>query len=178
MRRFSSWLAESQKLPYDKHRKIGWWKDGEKDHLVLYHGTHEAHLHSVLKHGIDRKDPKTGMISTTPDPNTAHGYAAMSGAGGESGFRSSVGKAVHTPEHHRMVFRLHIPKKWAEKHMDHDLRGNLGSTRDKMMDRKHYDAHKGHDSEYYATSEVRFKKAIPPEFIHGYMKKKEASNAV
>ena len=169
----NSFLMESKKLEFDKHRKIGWWRDGENDHLVLYHGTHESHTDSVLRNGINRPDPQTGMISTTPDPHTAHGYASMSGAGGESGFRSSVGKAVHTPEHQRVVFRLHIPKKWAEKHMDSNLRGNLGSTRDRMMDRTQYDKFKGHDSEYYAASEVRFKKPIPSKFIYGYMKKKE-----
>lgn len=170
---FRQWLInESKEIPFDKKRKIGWWRHGEDGHYVLYHGTHEMHTKSVLKDGINKPDPKTGMYSTTPDPHTAHGYASMSGAGGESGFRN--GKAVHTPSHNRVVFRLHVPKNWAEKHMDHDLRGNLGATRDKMMDKKLYDEHSrkgGHDSEYYAASEVRFKKPIPPKFIHGYMKK-------
>ena len=170
-REFSQ-LIESKQLPFDSKRKIGWWRDGENGQLILYHGTHKRNVPEILKNGLNRPDPKTNMISTTPDPHTGHGYAAMSGSGGEAHFRAAGGKAVHTPEQDRAVLRLHIPKEWAEEHMDHNLSGNVGVTRDRMRDRKHYDAHKGSDSEYYAASEVRFKKPIPKEFIAGYMHKK------
>lgn len=174
MHSFLSFLSEQseRKIPWEGRRPIGWWKHG--DHLTLYHGTHERHIPSMLQHGINKPDPKTGMYSTTPDPHTAHGYASMSGAGGESGFRN--GKAVHTPDEQRAVVKMHIPHKWAEKHMDHDLRGNLGDTRGKMQDETKYKEAKKkgiHDSEYYAASEVRFKKAIPARFIVGHMKKKD-----
>lgn len=154
---------------------IGWWRDDNDDHLTLYHGTHKQHAKSVLKHGINRPDPKTGMYSMTPDPHTAHGYAAMSGAGGESGFRSGQAKVVNTPHEDRIVIKTRIPRKWAEEHMDQDLRGNLGQTRSRMMSKSEYDRAKKqgmHDSEYYAASEVRFKKPIPPEFVVDILKKK------
>lgn len=149
----------------------GWWNEG--DHLVLYHGTHKRNVPAIKKHGINKADPKTGMISTTPDPHTAHGYAAMSGAGGESDFRRANGasKAVNTPHEDRRVLRLRIPREWAEKHMDHSLGGNIGIAKDRMKDRKHYDSFKGHDSEYYAATEVRFKHPIPPHFITHVLKR-------
>lgn len=166
-------LTESKELPWDGKRKIGWWKDGEDDHIVVYHGTHKRNVPSILQNGLDHPDPKTGMISTTPDPHTGHGYAAMSGSGGEANFRSAGAKAQHTPGKDRAVIRLHIPKKWAEENMDQNLSGNVGVTRDRMRDRSLYDKHKGSDSEYYAASEVRFKRAIPKEFVAGYMHKEK-----
>lgn len=157
---------------------IGWWRDGNSGDLILHHGTHIRNIPSMLKHGLNRPDPTTGMISTTPDPNTAHGYAAMSAAGGErefmSGtqFRKKHNLAVNTPHEERAVVTMRIPKKWAEQHIDPQLRGNLGVTRDRMLNKSHYDAWKKEnpeksDSEYYTGSEVRFSHPIPPEFITG-----------
>jgi len=167
-----------QSIPYDKNAHIGFWKDqGEKEgHYTLYHGTHERNIPSMLKHGLNKPDPTTGMISTTPDPNTAHGYAAMSGTGGETQFRKLHNKAVNTPHEERSVVKMRIPKAWADKHIDPQLRGNLGVTRDRMLNKSHYDAWKKQnpeksDSEYYTGSEVRFSKPIPPEFIVGHMKR-------
>jgi hypothetical protein len=116
------------------------------------------------------------MISTTPDPNTAHGYAAMSGTGGETQFRKLHNKATNTPHEERAVVKMKIPKAWADKHVDPQLRGNLGVTRDRMLNKSHYDNWKKEnpeksDSEYYTGSEVRFSKPIPAKFIVGHMKR-------
>jgi len=162
-------------IPYDKNPNIGFWRDqGDSDgHYTLYHGTHKRNVPSMMKSGIDRPDPTTGMISTTPDPHTAHGYAAMSGSGGETQFRKLGNSPVNTPHEDRAVLKLRIPKAWADKHIDPDLRGNLGSTRERMLDKKHYLDWKAanpnkSDAEFYTGSEVRFSKAIPPEFIVGH----------
>jgi hypothetical protein len=156
------------KIPWEGKRKIGWWRDGEDNHLVLYHGTHIRHVPEILKSGINKPDPNTGLISTTPDPHTAHGYASMSG---EHDFRAAGKKAVHVPHEDRAVIKLKIPHAWANRHMDHSLSGNMGSTLEKMRDRTKYGTQP--DSEYYATSEVRFNRAIPKKFVSGYMQKKE-----
>jgi len=128
---------------------IGWWRDGQegkngKKIIVVHHGTHIRNVPSMLKHGLNKPDPTTGMISTTPDPNTAHGYAAMSAAGGErefmnTQFRKQHNLAVNTPHEERAVVTMRIPKEWAERHMDPQLRGNLGVTRDRMLNKSHYD---------------------------------------
>jgi len=167
---------KAHKVPFEKNPHIGWYKD--KDHIVAYHGTHERNLHSVLKHGLAHKDPKTGHISVAVDPHTAHGYAAMSGSGGEANFRSAGGGAVNTPHEHRAVVKLHIPKDWAEKHMDHNLGGNVGESRKRMAHKEEYESWKkknpsAGDHEYYALSELRFNKEIPKHFVKGYMKKKD-----
>lgn len=177
---FKRWLmeqTEAKRLPFDKQTKRrGWWREG--DHYILYHGTHERNVQSMIKSGINRPDPSTGMYSTTPDPHTAHGYAAMSGAGGEAHFRGTSAKATNTPHSERAVLKLKIPADWAERHMDADLRGNMGDAKKRMMDKNEYMKWSSknpekHDSEYYMATEVRFKKPIPPEFIDGYMKKFE-----
>jgi hypothetical protein len=174
---FKRWLfeqAETKRLPFDKSKRRGWWREG--DHYILYHGTHDRNVQSMMKSGINRPDPSTGMYSTTPDPHTAHGYAAMSGGGGEAHFRGVGAKATTTPHSERSVLKLKIPADWAERNMDADLRGNMGDARRRMLSRGEYvkwvagNPDKD-DSEYYMATEVRFKKPIPPEFIEGHMKK-------
>lgn len=172
---FKTFIAEKKELPFDKAPKIGFWKD--HDHVTVYHGTHDRHADHILKHGLTHKDPKTGMISVTHDPHTAHGYAAMSSAGGEAHFRSAGAKVTTTPHEDRSVIKMKIPREWAEKHMDHDLSGNVGETRDRMKHKEKYDKWKkdnpnSHDHEYYQTSELRFNKEVPHHFIQGVMKKK------
>ena len=168
-------LAEAAAIPFEKNPSIGFWKDS--DHQIVYHGTHDKNVASVLKNGLDRKDPKTGMISVTHDPHTAHGYAAMSGAGGEAHFRDAGAKVVNTPHEDRSVIKLRIPKKWAEENMDSGLSGNSPEVKKQLQSKEHYlewkkkNPGKG-DHEYYAGSELRFKKEIPKEFIVGVMKKK------
>lgn len=172
-------LVEQAEVPFDKSPEIGWWKDkAEKDgYHTVYHGTHKKNLAHILKHGLTHKDPKTGMISVTHDPHTAHGYAAMSGSGGESNFRKVGGKAVHTPHEDRVVLKMHIPKDHMHKHMDHTLSGNGPSgAHERMTNKAKYEAHKkagGHDSEYYMATELRLNHAIDPKHIVGYMHKKK-----
>lgn len=179
MKTFMEFLFERSdhglpRIPWEKNPKIGWWKDGS--HLTMYHGTHETNLHRIDRDGIKAPEhgPTKGWVSMTHDPHTAHGYASMSG--GESAFRAAGGQARHVPDHERSVLVAHIPREWAEKHMNHHMRGNIGRVADNMTDRDKYDRHvtSGRpDHEYYATTELRFKDRVPREFIKGYMKKKE-----
>ncbi len=174
---FKSWLAEeaeAKKLPFDKMKRRGWWREG--DHYILYHGTHDRNIPAMMKSGINKPDPSTGMYSTTPDPHTAHGYAAMSGGGGEYHFRGVSANAVSTPHSERSVLKLKVPADWAERNMDPNLRGNMGDARRRILSKSEYmkwsaSNPEKSDSEYYMATEVRFKQPIPPEFIVGHMKK-------
>jgi hypothetical protein len=157
-----------QQIPWEGHPKIGWW--GDKDTLRVYHGTHKNNIKHIAKDGISKPDPDTGLISVAMEPNTAHGYASMSG--GESSFRKSGHEAVHVPDEHRRVVVADIPKDWAHENMDHDLSGNIGQAKKHLSNKVHYDNWKNHDTEYYALGELRFKKPIPKEFIKGVMSKK------
>ncbi len=157
---------------FDKDPQIGWWRHGK--HMTVYHGTHDDNVPHIMKHGLNHKDPTSGMISTTHDPHTAHGYAAMSSSGGEHHFRKAGGSPKNTPHEQRSVIKMKIPMKWAEKHRDEHLRGNLNDTKTRMSDENRYKEHKekgGRDHEYYQTSEVRFKRPIPPKYIVGVHKK-------
>jgi len=178
--KFSDFLLETKEIPYEKNPKIGWWKDkGDKaGYHTVYHGTHKKNLKNILKNGIDHKDPKTGMISVTHDPHTAHGYAAMSGTGGERNFRRAGGNAKHTPHEDRVVIKMNIPKHFVDKHLDHEFHGNARSekhkNRTKMHTRDHYDNWKKEnpkkpDHEFYQVSELRLNKKIPAHHIVGYM---------
>lgn len=151
----------------------GWLWD--KEHITVYHGTHKRNVSAIKKNGLNRKDPKTGMISVTPDPHTAHGYAAMSG---EHDFRAAGNKAKHVPHEDRRIIKMKIPVSWAKEHMDHNLSGNIGHARQRMASKDEYTKWKKanpkkSDSEYYQTGELRFKKEIPPHFIEkvGMLKK-------
>ena len=162
MLRFLEYLRE--------HR--GWLWD--KDHITLYHGSHKNNISSIKKNGLNKKDPNTGMISLTPDPHTAHGYAAMSG---EHNFRAAGAKAKTVPSEDRRVVKFKIPKKCAKEHMDSSYSGNIGKAKSRIQDKNEYHKWKKenpgkHDSEYYQTSELRFKRSIPHHFIVGVLRKK------
>lgn len=174
LKKFTQVISEEthgmRQLMWHKEPHIGWWGDG--DHMVVYHGTHEKNLAGIASGGIKRPTSggTAGQVSMTPDPYTAHGYAAMHG--GETTFRNAGQKAMTTPHHQRAIVVAHIPREWANQHMDKSMAGNM--DRSKMLDRSKYDAHKaagGSDAHYYQTSEVRFKQDIPKEFIKGYMKR-------
>lgn len=185
---FSRFIAEAtsvseKKLPFDKKADPGWHQDG--DHMIVYHGTHERNIPNMMKDGLNRPDPKTGMISVTHDPNTAHAYAAMSGHGGEAGFRQAGQKVTTTPHNERAVVKMKIPMSWAKEHMDHNMSGNIGAD-DKSNDLKDARVRMTNKSEherwrkanpgkpghvYYSGTEIRFKKSVPPEFMVGHMKK-------
>lgn len=182
---FTQFITEKVEVPFDHAPHIGAWREKmEKDgYATVYHGTHKKNVESVLKHGLSHKDPRTGMISVTHDPHTAHGYAAMSGSGGEANFRKSGQKAVHTPHEDRAVIKMHIPKHFIEKHMDHDFHGNERSkdhpNRTKMHDSATYHAWKKDnpntpDHHFYQVSELRLKKEIPSKYIVGHMFKKKS----
>ncbi len=177
--------TEGKKIPFEKHANPGWHQDGE--YMIVYHGTHERNVGSMMKHGLNRPDPKTGMISVTHDPFTAHAYASMSGSGGEANFRKAGASATTTPHHERAVIKMKIPMKWAKEHMDHNMSGNIGAedkdndlkdARTRMTSKAEHDRWKKANPNkpgrvYYSGTEVRFKKAVPPEFIEGYMKKQD-----
>lgn len=173
--------TEAKEIPFEHHPHVGWWKDkAEKDgYHTVYHGTHKRNLPHILKHGITHKDPRTGMISVTHDPHTAHGYAAMSGSGGEANFRRAGAKAVHTPHEDRVVIKMHLPKHFVDKHHDPHFHGNPNhGNRNKMTDKAHYDNWKKQnphkpDHEFYQVSELRLKEKISPHHIVGYMHKKK-----
>lgn len=174
---FIQFIKESTdtEIPFERHPNIGWWNDSQRTHIDLYHGTHRKNLDAIRKNGISVPDPRTGMISTTPDPNTAHAYAAMSSGErrGEHSFRKAGTKAVTTPEKDRVVLKFRVPMEWARKHVDPNLRGNIGSAEGKLQDKAKYDEWKAKnpkspDSEYYSTSELRFSKPIPPTFFAGH----------
>ena len=105
--------TEAKEIPFEHHPHVGWWKDkAEKDgYHTVYHGTHKRNLPHILKHGITHKDPRTGMISVTHDPHTAHGYAAMSGSGGEakSPNDSWIANFDSTPTNTPAPFTSHDP---------------------------------------------------------------------
>lgn len=166
-------IGNSKEIPFDKETHHGFWDSDDKDYVDVYHGTHKRNIDSVAKNGLNRPDPKTGKISVTMDPYTAHGYAAMSGSGGEANFRGAGGKAVTTPHEDRAVAKFRIPKKWLKDNMDHDLGGNVGTAREHMSSPEAYKKWKssnpsGSDHNYYATSEFRIGKPIPPSFYVGH----------
>ena len=157
-------------LPW-KVPDIGWWLD--KPIVTFYHGTHIRNVPWVLKNGLvaPESGPTAGRVSLAIEPYTGRGYASMSGGGGESEFRSAGAKPVSTPMKDRAVFVLQIPQSYFVPKMD-PSRGNMGDDRDKLTNKDRYlqwhNAGKT-DIEYYAITEVQLPKAVPPEFIVGYM---------
>ena len=166
-------MVKHDEHQFEKHKTIGWWDDDSTTHLDVYHGTHKRNLDSIRKNGLNRSDQKTGMVSVTPDPNTAHAYASMSGAGGEAEFRGVSHRPATTPHEDRVTTRFSVPKTWLRQHADPHLRGNVGVAQDKMSNRAHYDSWKASnptkpDTEYYMGTEIRLNKPIPPEFYSGH----------
>lgn len=164
---FMQYLNLTESLQDFEHNpSIGWWKD--KKHITVYHGTHENNYDTIKKHGINRADPDTGMISVTLDPHTAHGYAAMSG---EHNFRKTGQSAHTTPHDKRITVQMKLPMDWLTKNMDHNYGGNVGIAQDKLKNKALYQKHTGNDHEYYQMTEFRLRQAIPAKFITGIMKK-------
>lgn len=175
MKSFKEFLFEKAKESDDEHqfeksKNIGWY--GDHDHVDVYHGTHKRNLDSIRKNGLNKTDPKTGKISTTLDPHTAHAYAAMSSSGGEANFRKAGSSAVHTPHEDRVTVKFRVPKEWLHKNMDHELHGNVGQAKERMSSKEAYHNWKaknpnGHDTEYYQQTEFRTG-PIPKEFYAGH----------
>jgi hypothetical protein len=168
---FTEYLIESA-MKWNGYPTIGWWKDQKI--LVMYHGTHERNIKSMLSDGINRPDPKTGMISMAFEPNTAFGYASMSGAGGEADFRTVGAKVTTTPAAERAVIVAKMPMRWILSNMDSNLSGNLKEQKAHLQSKDMYDEHQkkyDDDQSYYALCELRFKTHIPSKFLVGYTKK-------
>jgi phage-related protein (TIGR01555 family) len=166
-------FAPATQIPFESSPKVGWWEDGE--HMNLYHGTHERNVPTIAKEGLTHKDPTSGMISMALEPHTAHAYASMSGIGGEHNFRKTS-NVTNTPHEQRAVMKYKVPRSWIKENIDPDLRGNLNEMRDRMRDKGAYEKWAKEygpdfDHGYYARGELRFKNAIPPEFLEGVMKK-------
>lgn len=168
---FIQYLLEDE-IPYNHKTNHGFWNDPTRDYVDVYHGTHERNIKSIEQNGLNRPDPKTGMISVTMDPNTAHGYAAMSGSGGEANFRRAGAKPVNTPHEERAVLKFRIPRTWLNDNMDTNLRGNIGDALDRMQSKERYDEWRKNnpvsDHGYYSTTELRLDKPIPKEFYMGH----------
>ena len=172
MRNFKEFLTEGKlkKKPFDKNPKIGWWLDN--DPIRFYHGTHMKNTEWVEQNGLlaPTEGSTAGWISLALEPNTAHGYAAMSGAGGETQFRAAGAKASVTKQNERVVFIIELPKAMVLKKMAAE-RGAMQSTKNRLKDKAEYDAWTKTDQEYYALTEIRMPDKIDPKYIKGYMKK-------
>lgn len=164
---------------------MGWWR--EQDPIILYHGTHIRNVNSFLENGILLpKNPPLNRkpeISLALDPYTAFGYAAMSGSGGEVGFRQAGSKVTSTPIEERAIFKLKIPMSFILDNYDKGLGGNRDSgdvkARSHMLNKELYDKWKKEnkpDYSYYSHCELRIAAAIPKEYIDGWMLKNRLVN--
>lgn len=151
--------------------KIGWWLDN--DPVTFYHGTHKKNIPFILENGIiaPKEGPTAGWVSLALEPNTAIGYASMSGIGGETQFRAAGKKAVHTPLEDRVVFVLKIPQDYFLPKMA-EQRGAMKTERNKLKDKEQYEKWQGSDQEYYALTEIRLPELAPVKFIQNYMFKR------
>ena len=151
MKRFKLLIEGIKKISWNKMPKIGWWLDSNI--ITFYHGTHFRNLEFIEKNGIlaPTSGPTAGWVSLALTNTTAFGYAAMSGAGGESGFRSAGGKVTSTPPAERIIFKLEIPKKFVQSKMAPE-RGAMQSTKNRLKDKREYDNWTRSDIEYYALT--------------------------
>lgn len=175
---FKQFIAEG-KIAFDRKTNHGFWDNDDKDYVDVYHGTHKKNIPSIEQNGLNRHDPRTGMISVTMDPRTAHAYASMSGGGGEANFRRVGKRPVTTPDKDRAVAKFRIPKHWLKANMDPHLGGNMDDARTRMASKETYNNWRsqnktGSDNEYYSRTEFRLKKPIPREFYVGHSFKVES----
>ena len=172
MKKFSEILLEKKikEKSFDKNPKIGWWLD--MDPIRFYHGTHIRNIEFVEQNGLlaPSTGSTAGWISLALEPHTAHGYASMSGAGGETAFRDAGSKAQITDKKERVVFIIEIPQKIVLSKMAKE-RGAMQSTKTRLVNREEFEAWTKSDQEYYALTEIRMPKVIDPKYIKGYMKK-------
>ena len=172
MKTFKEFLLEGKikKKSFDKNPTIGWWLDN--DPIRFYHGTHIRNIEFVEKNGLiaPTEGSTAGWISLALEPNTAHGYASMSGAGGETAFRDAGTKAKVTDKKERVVFIIELPKKLVLSKMAKE-RGAMQNTKTKLVNKTEYDNWNKQDQEYYALTEIRMPDKIDPKYIKGYMSK-------
>lgn len=146
--------------------EIGWWLDN--DPVRFYHGTHERNLQNILESGIQASE--TGYVSLALEPYTAHGYAAMSGAGGELDFRKAGANVVNTPHDKRVVIIVDLPQAYFLPKMA-PARGAIEKTRDRLKDKTKYENWQSSDIEYYSQLEIRLPNNVPPKYITGWTKR-------
>ena len=170
--RFLTYLNEAaKKVTMSRFPKIGWWLD--HDPVTFYHGTHEKHVKSIIKTGLraPSEGSTAGWVSLAIEPNTGHGYAAMSGEGGESGFRNAGKKAVNVPHSERATLIIQIPQSDFMKKMAAE-RGAMQSTKNRLKDKEEYDRlvtnGRMSDVEYYALTEIRYPLIVPAKYIKAY----------
>ena len=150
-----------------------------KDHLVVYHGTHVNNVPNIIKNGISNKDPKTGMVSVAIGSrgiDTAHAYASMSSAGGEHNFRQVGQRPVSVPHEDRAVIVAHLPMDWVHQHVDRNFGGNPDNVKERLRNPKAHDeyvAKNGEDTAFDETPELRFSEAIPAKYIVGVTQKRK-----
>ena len=158
-------------MPWNGNPKIGWWLDS--DPVTFYHGTHIRNIDYISKHGLTAptEGSTAGWVSLAIEPNTAFGYAAMSGAGGETTFRNAGARPVNTPKEERAVFVLRIPQKYFIPLMA-QMRGAVTEYKDKLTNKEKYENFKGSDAEYYLLTEIRLPHTVPAKFIKGVMQKR------
>ena len=169
---FGQFLIEAKlkEVAINRFPKIGWWLDNNV--ITFYHGTHEKNIPFIEKNGIvaPTSGPTANWVSLALEPNTGHGYAAMSGAGGESAFRAAGSKVISVPHEQRVTFIIKLPKKLVVERMAPE-RGSMDLTKDRLKKKELYEqlTKKGmSDSEYYALTEIRMPKVIPARYIAGY----------
>jgi hypothetical protein len=165
-------------MPFERLPKIGWWEDNKI--VTVYHGTHIRNIDWIQKNGLvpPTEGYTAGIVSLALEPNTAWGYASMSGMGGESGrgvkgeggkgFRDAGSAAKSTTAAERVVFKIMIPLSHLKKNT---LPINYPSSAKKLTDRSLFDGWKKTDQEYYAITELKWKGTLPPKYIVGYMTK-------
>jgi hypothetical protein len=165
--------------------KLGWWLDGED--IYFFHGTNKKNIPSINEKGILPAEGED-YVSLALDPQTAHGYAAMSGAGGESvykkSFRKSGAKATNVSHDDRVTLLIKIPKKEIIQSGEGpikfkedfgEVRGTTKGIEKRLVDKDNYKSFKGSgtdpdstkDVDYYRLTEVRFPKNIPRKYIVG-----------
>jgi len=169
MESFKSFLTEKKirKQAFSRFPKLGWWMDN--DPITFFHGTHIRNIGWVEANGLvpPKEGYTAGIVSLALEPNTAWGYASMSGAGGEAEFRSAGQKVTTTSQKERVVFVLEIPKSYILKKM---LPLNY-ATSVKLNDKAEYDKWTKDDQLFYALTEVKHKGAVPSKYIKAYMTK-------
>jgi len=171
MKSFRLFLTESKikKASFLRAPKIGWWEDNKT--LTLYHGTHIRNIEYVEKNGLmaPKEGYTAGIVSLALEPNTAWGYASMSGAGGEvASLRNAGSKATTTSHKERVVFVIEMPISYVKKNI---LPITYDTSRDKLNDKSLYEKWTKEDQLYYAMTELKFKVSISPKYIKKYMTK-------
>jgi len=172
MKSFLQFIAETKKLSWITNPKIGWWKDTVP--LIMYHGTHISNVESISSTGLfaPTTGPTADWVSLAFDPNTAFGYASMSG--GEAAFRAAGAKPKFTKPEDRAVLVLKFKngfKDLVKLHYDDKLGGNLSKQREHLLSKEIYDQFDGPDQQYYQLSEIRIPKKLDKKYIIGYTKK-------